>query len=134
MNEKQPIQCCLLATFVLLTAAGSPAHAAVRGAWVTTDRTVDCSSFESIARDLLKPDMSDEEKAIAMYNFFRLRVYHYRNLPESREPLKTINILGNTLCGSQGTCMKGLLASIGMKARVVSHPGHTFYEVFYDGQ
>jgi hypothetical protein len=30
--------------------------------------------------------------------------------------------------------MKGLLASIGLKARVVSHPGHTFYEVFYDGQ
>lgn len=77
--------------------------------------------------------MTDEEKAIAYYHFFRQRVYHYRNLPESREPLKTINIMGNTLCGSQATCMKGLLESIGLKTRVVSHPGHTFYEVWYDG-
>jgi len=134
MNDKQPLRHCLSVTFLLFTAACAPVHAAVRGPWVTTDRTVDCSSSESIAQDTIKPGMSDEEKAIAMYDFFRQRVYHYRNLPESREPLKTINILGNTLCGSQGTCMKGLLASIGLEARVVSHPGHTFYEVFYDGQ
>ena len=134
MNDKQPVHRCLLTAFLLFAAAGAPAHAAVRGAWVTTDRTVDCSSFEAIAKDIIKPGMSDEQQAIAMYNFFRQRVYHYRNLPESREPLKTVNILGNTLCGSQGTCMKGLLASIGLEARVVSNTGHTFYEVFYDGQ
>ncbi|NQT36451.1 MAG: hypothetical protein HQ581_03125 [Planctomycetes bacterium] len=134
MNDRQPVHRCFLAAFLLLAATDTPAHAAVRDAWVTTDRTVDCSSFESIASDIIKPDMSDEEKAIAVYTFFRQRVYHYRNLPESREPLKTVNIMGNTLCGSQGTCMKGLLASVGLKARVVSHPGHTFYEVFYDGQ
>ena len=124
----------LMLALLLLPAARSAANAALRDVWVTTDRTVDCSSFDSIAKDILEPDMSDEEKAIAMYNCFRQRVYHYRNLPESRQPLKTVNILGNTLCGSQATCMKGLLASIGLKARVVSHPGHTFYEVFYDGQ
>jgi hypothetical protein len=28
--------------------------------------------------------------------------------------------------------MKGLLNAAGIKARVVSHPGHTFYEAFYD--
>jgi len=134
MQARDTIYGALTSVVLLLTAVGSPASAAVRGAWATTDRTVDCSSFASIAKDIIKPGMSDEQKAIAMYHFFRQRVYHYRNLPESREPLKTVNILGNTLCGSQATCMKGLLASIGLKARVVSHPGHTFYEVFYDGQ
>ena len=92
----------LAPALLLLAATGSPGHAAVRGAWVTTNRTVDCSSFESIAKGIIQPGMSDEKKAIAAYNFFRQRVYHYRNLPESREPLKTVNILGNTLCGSQG--------------------------------
>jgi hypothetical protein len=133
MNGNQAALRCALAT-LLVALAGTAADAAVRGPWVTTDRTVDCSSFESIARDILEPDMTDEQKAIAMYNFFRQQVYHYQNLPESREPLKTVNIMGNTLCGSQATCMKGLLTSIGLKTRVVSHPGHTFYEVFYDGQ
>jgi hypothetical protein len=38
---------------------------------------------ESIARDVLKPGMSDEEKVIAYHQFFRQRVYHYQNLPET---------------------------------------------------
>ena len=102
--------------------------------WVTTDRTVDCSSYESIVKDVIKTGMTDEQKAIAMYDFFRQMVYHYMNTPESRNPIKNINVIGYTLCGSQGTCMKGLLNAAGIKARVVSNGGHTFYEAFYDGR
>ncbi|HEY7423813.1 MAG TPA: hypothetical protein VH682_06160 [Gemmataceae bacterium] len=121
------------AALVMWPFIASPVWAELRGEWVTSDRTVDCSSYESIARDVLKPGMTDEAKAIALFQFFRQRVYHYLNLPESREPLKTVNIMGNTLCGSQATCMKGLLQGCaGLKTRVVSHPGHTFYEVWYD--
>ena len=119
---------------LLLALLSTAALADVKGAWITTDRTVDCSSLETIVAGVIKPDMTDEQKAIAMYDFYRLRVYHYRNLPESRNIIKGINVLGNTLCGSQATVMKGLLATIGIKARVVSHPGHTFYEAFYDGK
>jgi hypothetical protein len=122
----------LWATIALFLLFAGPVCAEVRDPWVTTDRTVDCSSYESIARDLFKPNMTDEEKAIALFHFFRQRVYHYLNLPESREPLKTVNVMGNTLCGSQATCMKGLLEGCaGLKTRAVSHPGHTFYEVYY---
>jgi len=119
---------------VLLCAlASAAAPADVRSPWVTTDRTVDCSSYETIARGVIRPGMTDEQKALAMYDFYRQRVYHYQNMPESRHPLKCVNVLGNTLCGSQATCMKGLLAAVGIRARVVSHPGHTFYEAYYDG-
>jgi hypothetical protein len=118
------------AALCFLLAAGT-AFAQVRGAWVSNDRTVDCSSYQTILRDVLKPAMTDEQKAIALYNFYRQMVYHYLNVGESREPVKCINVIGNTLCGSQATCMKGLLAAAGLKARVVSHPGHTFYEVYY---
>src|SRR5262245_59501248 len=110
------------------------ASAEVQGPWVTTDRTVDCSSYESILKGVLKDGMTDEQKAIALYSFFRQRVYHYQNTPESRDPIKCINVIGNTLCGSQATCMKGLLEAAGIKAHVVSHPGHTFYEAFYDNK
>lgn len=108
--------------------------AAVSEPWVTTDRTVDCSSYETIMKDVLKEGMTDEQKALALYWFYRQRVYHYMNMPESRDPLLCVNVLGNTLCGSQGTCMKGLLAAAGIKACVVSGPGHTFYQAFYDGK
>jgi len=123
-----------LATVLVSAVLSAAASADVRSPWVTTDRTVDCSSYETILRDLIGPSVTDEQKAIALYDFYRQRVYHYKNMPESRIPLKCVNVLGNTLCGSQATCMKGLLAAAGLKARVVSHPGHTFYEVFYDGQ
>lgn len=128
-----------LAGFVLglvMAAVTAPrAGAEVAEPWVATDRTVDCSSLETIVRDVIKPEMTDEQKALALYHFFRQRVFHYKNLPESRIPLKTLNVMGNTLCGSQGTCMKGLLEAAGLKARVVCHTdgSHTFYEAFYDG-
>ena len=123
-----------VSAWVLLSLPASLALGDVRQPWVATDRTVDCSSYETIVKGVVKPGMSDEAKAIAMYDFYRQMVYHYRNMPESRNPLKCVNLLGNTLCGSQATCMKGLLEAAGLKVRVVSHPGHTFYEVFYDGK
>jgi hypothetical protein len=106
----------------------------IQSPWISTDRTVDTSTYETIVKDVIKPGMKEEDKAIALFNFFRQMVYHYQNIPESRIPLKTINVIGNTLCGSQGTCMVGLLDAAGIKGRVVSHPGHTFYEAFYDGK
>ena len=119
-----------LCSWLTMTRVG----AAVSDPWVTTDRTVDCSSYETIVKDVVKTGMNDEQKSLALYTFFRQRVYHYMNMPESRDPLMCVNVLGNTLCGSQGTCMKGLLQAAGIKARVVSGPGHTFYEAFYDNQ
>lgn len=120
-----------LSLFALLTPS---VNAKAVSPWITTDRTVDCSSYETIVKGVIKDGMTDEQKAIAMYTFFRQMVYHYRNTAESRNPVKCVNVIGNTLCGSQATCMKGLLAAAGIKARVVSHPGHTFYEAFYDGK
>lgn len=111
------------------------ARAAVQAPWVSTDRTVDCTSFETIARDLKISSLkTDEDKALAMYYFFRQRVFHFQNTPESRDPIKNINAIGYTLCGSQATCMKAFLTSIGLKARVRTNIGHTYYDVFYDGQ
>ena len=123
----------LLASCALASLLGS---AEIQSPWVASDRTVDCTSHETIKRDLkLEAMKSDEERAIALYHFYRQRVFHYTNTPDSRDSIKNLNALGYTLCGSQGTCMKDLLASCaGIKARIRSMPGHTFYEAFYDGK
>ena len=123
-----------IVTCSVLTLAASAWAGEVKGPWITTDRTVDCSGYEAIVRDVCKDGMSDEAKAIALYDFYRQTVYHYQNLPESRDPVKCINVIGNTLCGSQATCMTALLEKAGIKARVVSMPGHTFYEAYYGGK
>ncbi len=134
MNARGVLFEAALCGLVLCGLLGAAVRADVRSPWVTTDRTVDCSSCETILAGLIGPGMTDEQRAIALYDFYRQRVYHYRNMPESRNPIKCVNVLGNTLCGSQATCMKALLTAAGIKARVVSHPGHTFYEAFYDGK
>ncbi|MCW8132485.1 MAG: hypothetical protein KIS92_19210 [Planctomycetota bacterium] len=122
----------LAAVFALTWGLAGSMRAAVDEPWVATDRTVDSSSMETVVAQVCKDCKTDEEKALALFYWFRQTVYHYRNMPESRIPLKTVNVIGNTLCGSQATCMKGFLQAAGIKARVVSHPGHTFYEAFYD--
>lgn len=118
-----------------LAGVAGTAQAQVQAPWVSTDRTIDCTSFETIVRDLKIAEMkTDEEKALAVYYFFRQRVFHFLNTPESRDPVKNLNAIGYTLCGSQGTCMKALLKAAGLKARVRTNIGHTYYDVFYDGQ
>jgi len=130
------MRACTRALIILWLVTGFllSASAAVSNPWVTTDRTIDCSSYETILKGVLTSGMTDEQKSIALFTFFRQRVYHYMPITESRDPLVCVNVIGNTLCGSQGTCMKGLLAAAGIKAHVVSGPGHTFYEAFYDGR
>jgi len=126
-----PFVSCLMSTGLL---AGRNLAAAVAEPWVVTDQTIDCSNYDTILKGVIKDGMTNEQKALAMFYFFRQRVYHYQNMPESRDPMVCLNVLGNTLCGSQATCMKGLLEAAGIKVRIANYPGHTFYEASYDGK
>jgi hypothetical protein len=45
---------------------------------VVTSASVDCSSLQSIVHDVVKPGMSDQEKLLALYHWFRRTIYHYR--------------------------------------------------------
>lgn len=114
----------------------TPAQAALKKVWVTTNRTVDCSSLDTILRDVIKPGMTDEQKVVALFNFYRSVVFHHRNTRDSADPIKLFNILGYTLCGTQGATNCALLRKAGFEARVVCWPNgaHTFYEVKYGGR
>jgi hypothetical protein len=140
MQTKIPLKksawaAALVLTFIAATHA-APAAGAHREVWVRTDRSVDCSSLDAIIRDVIKPGMTDEQKVLALFNFYREHVFHFFVTPDGDHTLKLLNILGYTLCGSQGATNCELLRKAGFDARVVCWPNgaHTFYEVHYDGK
>lgn len=130
----------IIVAFVFVLSAAASIRAEVHGFKVTTDRTIDNSSLESIVRDVIARSgaKTNDEKAIALYEYLHQAIFHYayptEQKPQSVGPLKVINVYGWGLCGGQHTVLKALFETAGWKCRYVgwSNPGHTTIEVFYD--
>jgi hypothetical protein len=122
-----------LALLSLLPAAG-PAE----GIKVTTDRTVDTGSLDSIVRDVVRlaGAKTNDEKAIAIHTWLHHAIFHnaypVEKSPQSVGPLKAIRVYGWGLCGGQHTVLKALFETAGWKVRYRGWDGHTTVEVFYD--
>jgi hypothetical protein len=120
--------------------AGTLAFAETKGIKVTTDRTVDASSLDSIVKDVFARSgaKTDDEKAIAIYEYLHNTIFHWAYAtepsPQSVGPLKLINVYGWGLCGGQHTVLKALYETVGWKCRYVGWPGHTTIEVEYGGK
>jgi hypothetical protein len=112
------------------------------GLRVTTDRTVDTSSLESIVRDVVRLSgaKTNDEKAIAIYEWLHETIFHHaypvEKSPQSVGPLKVLKVYGWGLCGGQHTVLKALFETAGwpVRYRGWSDPGHTTIEVQYDGR
>lgn len=101
------------------TAATEGELGVMRNPKITTDRTVDTSSLDSIVGDVIGPDMDDEQKALALYRFFRQTVYHYgwpymcaEREENWQDPAKVINVHGYSLCGSQARVFGRILSRV----------------------
>ena len=109
---------------------------------VTTDRTVDARSLESIVRDVVRLSgaKTQDEKAIAIYEWLHQAIFHHaypvEASPRSVGPLKVLQVYGWGLCGGQHTVLKALFEAAGwtVRYRSWSDPGHTTIEVLYDGR
>lgn len=105
---------------------------------VTTDTSVDCSSLETIVRDVTRPGMSDREKTLALYHWFRRVIFHFRLMgSDRRDVLRVVNSYGCDLCGSQAAVFRLILNAAGVKARVTSGDGgpelgHTVVEAWWN--
>ena len=107
---------------------------------VTTDRTVDTRSLETIVKDVIRLSgaKSNDEKAIAIHNWLHQAIFHFaypvEKMGHSVGPLKVLNVYGWGLCGGQHTVLKALFETAGwqVRSRGWSDPGHTTVEVFYD--
>jgi hypothetical protein len=99
-----------------------------------TDRSVDTRSARTIVRALVKPGMTNEEEALAIFHWLRRVVYH--SGPE--EPMrhdfnKMINVFGYGSCYMQTHPLSHLYGQVGFPCRDCMHDGHHMIEVFYDG-
>lgn len=110
----------------------------VRDLKVVCDRAPDCSSLESIVATVTRDCKTDDERAIAIYNFCRFIGYHlaYPNEPGGVSALKLIHVYGWSLCGGQHTMLAALWEKAGYpwRYRGWSNPGHTTVEAFYGGR
>ncbi len=103
---------------------------------VTTDQAPDCSSLQAIVRSVTRDCKTNDEKAIAIYNFMRLTHYHraYPSEPGGIPVLKEINCYGWSLCGGLHAEQSALWRELGWDWRFIGWPGHTTVEAFYDGR
>ncbi|MBI1247864.1 hypothetical protein GC197_08435 [bacterium] len=103
---------------------------------VLPDKAPDCSSLKSIVDSVTRGCKTNDERAIAIYNFMRLTHYHraYPSEPGGIPVLKEINCYGWSLCGGLHAEQSALWRAMGWEWRFVGWPGHTTVEVFYDGR
>ncbi len=141
---KWAVGCCGMLIFLCAgaclgqgaSAAGKAATSMVRRIKVVADKAPDCSSLKSIVETVTRGCKTNDEKAIAIYNFCRLAWYH-RAYPSERggvAALKMINVYGWSLCGGQHAVLSALWRAAGWGWRFVGWKGHTTVEVNYDGR
>ncbi|MCX7591460.1 MAG: hypothetical protein N2255_07515 [Kiritimatiellae bacterium] len=71
----------------------------VTGIHISTDRSVDFFSRETILASILRPETTDEEKAIACWRLVNRHVFHFCR-PDDNDPLRVLNVYGYALCGT----------------------------------
>ncbi len=103
---------------------------------VVPDKAPDCTSLKSIVDSITRDCKTNDEKAIAIYNFMQLSHYHfaYPGEPGGLPVLKEINCYGWSLCGGLHAEQSALWRQLGWGWRFVGWDGHTTVEANYDGK
>jgi hypothetical protein len=118
------------------TAFAAEAPGRVHQIAVLPDKAPDCRSLKSIVESVTRDCRTNDEKAIAIYNFCQLTNYHraYPTEPGGIPALKVINCYGWSLCGGLHSIQSALWKEAGWEHRFVGWNGHTTVEAKYDGR
>ncbi len=101
---------------------------------VTVNDQYDWFDTKSIALEVTRGCITDEEKALAIWDFIR-RNFQHLDSPGDREchnPAVAMNIYGYANCAYHSTVFKALCGSIGIPARAWEVWHHTITEAFYN--
>lgn len=105
---------------------------------VVNDRAPDTTSLKAIVASVTRGCATDDERAIALYNYSRYVLYHhaYPEEPGGIGALKLFNVYGWGLCGGEHTALAALFEAAGWQWRYRgwSNPGHTTVEAQYGGR
>ena len=112
--------------------------ATVRAIKVLPDKAPNCSTLKTIAESVTRGCQTNDEKAVAVYNFMNLTHYHrqYPSEAGGLSVLKEINCYGWSLCGGLHSAQSAIWKELGWGWRFTgwSNPGHTTVEAQYDGR
>lgn len=132
--------CCLLAlgssAFVSTNQVG-----VVCNIKVVSDKVPDVSSLEAWQRSFIKPGMSDEEKALAIWR--SVVMFRHQDSPPKEflegdgcvhDPIKVFNVYGYNMCCCAASNIAALARFVGLPARIWTIRAHVVPEVQWDGE
>jgi len=100
--------------------------------WLSNGQN-DFRSLDRIAAAVLKPGMTDGEKARALWwQEVRHRFHLEGDNNELLDPVKVFNVYGYNTCGNDSICLAGLWRKAGLKVAPARLVGHCATQVFYD--
>lgn len=97
----------------------------------------DWFDLPSLLASVLAPEMSDREKAFALWKFVVASRQHGRPAhpsTELHEPVRFLNVYGSGFCDDAAAALAGLAHAAGLPARVWDLSGHVVPEIFFDGK
>ena len=101
---------------------------------ITVNGRFDWFDMESLAHEITRGCKTDEEKALAIWDFIRLNFQHLAS-PGDREahnPVVGLNVYGYANCAYHSTIFTSLCRAVGVPARVFEVWHHTVSEAYYN--
>ncbi|MDP6040663.1 MAG: transglutaminase-like domain-containing protein [Candidatus Latescibacteria bacterium] len=101
---------------------------------ITVNGQYDWFDEETMAREATQGCESDEEKALALWDFVRGNFHHLSNAGdrEIHNPVVALNVYGYSNCAYHSTSFVSLCRAIGISARVWEVWHHTVSEAYYN--
>jgi len=102
--------------------------------WIHIDGQRRWHCIEQIVESVVEPDMSEADRARAIWEFARRHRYHRTTRDdEVKDTVKMLNVYGYTLCWDEAYTLSNLWQAAGLNIRRGLPHGHCTTEVFYDG-
>ena len=119
-----------------LVVENADAEHAVR-VWARAGEAPDLTTRDAIVASIVRPDASDEEKALALWS--ALATWRHNDFAaaaglEASDPVKLLGVYGFGFCNDVSHALASLLERAGLRARVVAWPQHTVVEARIDGR
>lgn len=101
--------------------------------WLSNGRN-DFRSLQEIVDRVVKPGMTDREKAMALWwQEVQYRFHFEGDNNELSSPVKVFNVYGHNTCGNDSICLAGQWKLAGLKVAPARVVGHCVSQVFFDG-
>ncbi len=101
---------------------------------ITANGLYDWYDIESMAAEITRGCTTDEEKAMAIWQWIHWKRFQRSPHDESSlHPVRAMNGYGYGICGNCASWTKALCRELGIEARIWEMAGHTINEVFYNG-